>query len=167
MQRWGRSHGRGIPELALWPIKRSTPARRQRTAPDEISVLRFRPANQSLITDVFRLRLHPCTIIPTEHSSKKSRGGDTSRSKHLTKDIRAISGTRPQFLVPHVAFAHASYSLVRPRREYPRAGIDHTANQLPLTPPALRRCACPQTHVRVRRDKPQSCSPRGLGSGGG
>ena len=86
---------------------------------------------------------------------------------HAFSGHTAISGTRPQFLVPHVAFAHASYSLVRPRREYPRAGIDHTANQLPLTPPALRRCACPQTHVRVRRDKPQSCSPRGLGSGGG
>ena len=71
MQRRGRSHGRGIPDVALWPIKRSTPARRQRKAPDEISELRFKSAYQSLITDVFRLRPHPCTIIPIELSSKK------------------------------------------------------------------------------------------------
>ena len=65
VQRRGRIHGRGIPDVALWPIKRSTPARRQRKAPDEISELRFKPAYQSLITDVFRLRPHRCTIIPT------------------------------------------------------------------------------------------------------
>jgi len=42
---------------------------------------------------------------------------------HAFSGRTAISGTRPQFLVPHVAFAHASYSLVRPRREYPRAAL--------------------------------------------
>jgi transposase len=73
VQRRGRSHGRGIPDVALWPIKRSTPARRQRKAPDEISELRFKPAYQSLITDVFRLRLHRCTIIPIAHSSENRR----------------------------------------------------------------------------------------------
>ena len=70
VQRRGRSHGRGIPDVALWPISRSTPARRQRTAPDEISELRLKPAYQSLITDVFRLRLHRCTIIPPRTPAK-------------------------------------------------------------------------------------------------
>src|SRR5262245_60468756 len=62
VQRRGRSHGRGIPAVAVRPIDRSTPARRPRTAPDERPDMR-EPADQRMITDVSRLRPYRCTII--------------------------------------------------------------------------------------------------------
>jgi hypothetical protein len=62
-------------------------ARRQRTAPDEISELRIKTRASEL--DHRRLQVsppplhhHPCRTL-----QRKSHGGDTSRLKHLTKDI--------------------------------------------------------------------------------
>ena len=40
VQRRGQSHGRGIPDCAVWPVNRPTPVRRPRTAPDEHSDMR-------------------------------------------------------------------------------------------------------------------------------
>jgi hypothetical protein len=43
------------------------------TAPDEYPELRLKSAHQSLITDVSRLRPHPCTIIAAENSDANRR----------------------------------------------------------------------------------------------
>src|SRR5260370_5026068 len=56
------------------PIARSTPDRRHRTAPDEHPDMRLKSADQSMITDVSRLRPHLCTII-TSITSNSDRGG--------------------------------------------------------------------------------------------
>src|ERR1043166_7393745 len=58
-----------MPGFALQPIARSTPVRRQRTAPDERSDMREH-ANESRITDVSRLRSHRCTIIASTGSNE-------------------------------------------------------------------------------------------------
>src|ERR1043166_6300059 len=60
-----------MPGFALQPIARSTPVRRQRTAPDERSDMREH-ANESRITDVSRLRSHRCTIIASTGSNEHS-----------------------------------------------------------------------------------------------
>jgi hypothetical protein len=51
-QRRGRSHGRGTPDFAVWPIATIDARAKTGTAPDEISELRLKSAHQSLITDV-------------------------------------------------------------------------------------------------------------------
>ena len=71
------------------PIARSTPDRRHRTAPDENPDMRLKSADQSMITDVSRLRSHLCTII-TSIASNAVRGEDAEpRVRRLTRDIRA------------------------------------------------------------------------------
>jgi hypothetical protein len=70
------------------------------TAPDETSELRFKPAYQSLITDVFRLRLHRCTIISTVLSSEIAEGryrafkpldeGHQSDMRDLDPDVASL-----------------------------------------------------------------------------
>src|SRR5262245_51721863 len=62
VQRRGRSHGRGIPAVAVRPIDRSTPARRPRTAPDERPDMRG-PPGQRMMPDASRLRPYRCPII--------------------------------------------------------------------------------------------------------
>ena len=47
---------------------------RHRTAPDEHPDMRLKSADQSMITDVSRLRPHHCTII-TSIASNTDRGG--------------------------------------------------------------------------------------------
>jgi hypothetical protein len=59
----------------MWPIARSTPDRRHRTAPDEHPDMRLKSADQSMITDVSRLRPYLCTII-TSIASNADRGGE-------------------------------------------------------------------------------------------
>ena len=46
----------------MWPIARSMPAFRQGQPRTNKRKCGTQPANQSLITDVFRSRPHPCTI---------------------------------------------------------------------------------------------------------
>jgi hypothetical protein len=120
----GRSHGRGIPDFALSPIRRSTHARRQRTAPDEISELRIKSRASEL--DHRRLQAsprplhdHPCRTL-----QRKSHGGDTSRLKYLTKDVRAICGIFIFLLNPAYRCAHAGYSLY-PAELRARAWLDY------------------------------------------
>jgi hypothetical protein len=52
------------------------------TAPDEYSELRLKSAHQSLITDVFRLRPHPCTFSAAQNSNDNVR-----RQKFLPKSL--------------------------------------------------------------------------------
>lgn len=91
----GEAHGRGIPDLALWPIARSTPDLRQGQPRDEATDRR-EPANQRLITDVSRLRPHRCTIINIKRLQREPLGESKLRFKPLTWDIRArCLGLRP------------------------------------------------------------------------
>src|ERR1700681_1822137 len=70
------------------PIARSTPDRRHRTAPDEDPDMRLKSADQSMITDVSRLRPHLCTII-TSTAPTQIVGEDAEpRVRRLTRDIR-------------------------------------------------------------------------------
>jgi hypothetical protein len=56
----------------MWPIVRSTPDRRHRTAPDEHPDIRLKSADQSMITDVSKLRPHLCTIITSTAFQNRS-----------------------------------------------------------------------------------------------
>jgi hypothetical protein len=61
-------------------------------APDEHPDMRLKSADQSMITDVSRLRPHLCTII-TSTASTQIVGEDTEpRIRRLTRDIRAKRG---------------------------------------------------------------------------
>ena len=52
--------------------------------------MRIKPANQSRLTDVSRLRSHPCTIIATKASIVDYQEDGPMRLHDLTKDIRVM-----------------------------------------------------------------------------
>jgi hypothetical protein len=80
-----------LQSFAMRPIARSTPDRRHRTAPDEHPDMRLKSADQSMITDVSRLRPHLCTIT-TSTAPTQIVGEDAEpRLRRLTRDIRANS----------------------------------------------------------------------------
>ena len=70
---------------------RSTPARRPGQPQTDIRNCWLKPAHQSLITDVFQLRPHPCTTCPTPRTLLRS---FNLLPQRLTKDIRAIQRAR-------------------------------------------------------------------------
>ena len=67
------------------PIARSTPDRRHRTAPDEHPDMRPKSADQSMITDVSRLRPHLCTIITSTAPTQIVGGGRRAAPPPLDK----------------------------------------------------------------------------------
>jgi hypothetical protein len=81
VQQRGRGHGRGTPAWTMWPIARSMPAFRQGQPRTNKRKCGTQPANQSLITDVFRSRPHPCTIYrPDPQARMAVRGRSIARS---------------------------------------------------------------------------------------
>ena len=65
----------------MWPIARSMPAFRQGQLRTNKRKCGTQPANQSLITDVFRSRPHPCTIHrPDPQARMAVRGRSIARS---------------------------------------------------------------------------------------
>jgi hypothetical protein len=65
----------------MWPIARSMPAFRQGQPRTNKRKCGTQPANQSLITDVFRSRPHPCTIYrPDPQARMAVRGRSIARS---------------------------------------------------------------------------------------
>ena len=90
VQRRGRSHGRGILVNTTWPIHRSTPASRPRQPRTNKRTCGIQPAHQSLITDVFGLRLRLCTIHSIRQRQAAKHGVDNLRAECLTWDIRVF-----------------------------------------------------------------------------
>src|SRR5450631_485342 len=88
VQQRGRDHGRGTPAWTMWPIARSMPAFRQGQPRTNKRKCGTQPANQSLITDVFRSRPHPCTIYRPDPQPTWQQEGDQLRAQRLTRDIR-------------------------------------------------------------------------------
>jgi hypothetical protein len=62
VQRWERSHGRGIPEPSLRADRKIDARSKTGKAPDAKTDMR-EPADKSLLTDVSRFRSCRCTII--------------------------------------------------------------------------------------------------------
>jgi hypothetical protein len=62
VQRRERSHGRGIPDPSFEADRKVDARSKTGKAPDERTDMR-EPANESLLTDVSRLRSYRCTII--------------------------------------------------------------------------------------------------------
>jgi hypothetical protein len=183
VQRRGRSHGRGIPDVALWPISRSTPVRRQRTAPDETSELRFKPAYQSLITDVFRLRLHRCTIItavsPAKIAWRRYLALKLLDEGHQS-DIRVLVRVIPALASLMRATRRVRCRLICPPRKhcFPRAHATHwhdgqisknlsspNAKNIPLSPSG--KSALPARAIPCPSRRGVSRSSRTLGAGCG
>ena len=74
----------------MWPALKADARTQTEAAPDEHTEMRCRPANQSLITDVFRPRPLFCTIHPPEPPQMSRAGNDNLRLECLTGDIRDL-----------------------------------------------------------------------------
>jgi hypothetical protein len=74
----------------MWPIARSTPVFRQGQPRTNKRKCGIQPANQSLITDVFRSRPHLCTIYRRDLLPTWQQEGDQLRAQRLTRDIRVL-----------------------------------------------------------------------------
>src|SRR5713101_4962176 len=99
VQRRGRSHGRGNSSLRFVADQTIDARAKTRDSPRRTFGSAVKHAHQRLITDVSRLRSHPCTIIRIEGlRAKIVVGKEMLRSQGLTWDIRAQSGA------PHPAF---------------------------------------------------------------
>src|SRR5262249_59664518 len=86
-QRRERNHGRGIPDMCMRPIARSTPVFQTGKAPDGHTDMR-EPANKSLLTDVSRLCSYRCTIIVPTTSLAFAEGTGCGAQSTLTWGIR-------------------------------------------------------------------------------
>jgi hypothetical protein len=70
VQRRERSHGKGNSRLRFEAGRKIDARAKTGTAPDGAPDMRSKPANESRITDVSRLRSYRCTIIVPKTSTK-------------------------------------------------------------------------------------------------
>src|SRR5712692_653713 len=90
VQRRGRSHGRGNSSLRFVADQTIDARAKTRDSPRRTFGSAVKHAHQRLITDVSRLRSHPCTIIRIEGlRAKIVVGKEMLRSQGLTWDVRA------------------------------------------------------------------------------
>ena len=84
----GRATAGQLPKDALWPVARPTPDVRLGKARTNNRNCGIQPAHHSLITDVFRFCLPPCTIndVSTHRIAVEK---DVARTEPLTTDITA------------------------------------------------------------------------------
>jgi hypothetical protein len=88
VQQRGRDHGKGN-SRGYYVADHMIDARSQTgTAPDEQTAMRFQPAHQSLITDVFRSRPPLCTIHHLINFALVRAENAQSFLRCLTMDIR-------------------------------------------------------------------------------
>jgi hypothetical protein len=92
-----------LPFGTMWPIARSTPVFRQGQPRTNKRKCGIQPANQSLITDVFRSRPHLCTIHSRHLQPAWQPEGDQSRAQRLTGDIRVLWPGASPIAVQHSA----------------------------------------------------------------